>query len=137
MRSVADLSPAVRQQLAVYSVDTLYEKHEGMPWDIQLHYSSFFEFDGYTILLPVPEKHRPQITLYWLSAGKDGQVVTLYLEDTTYWTEKDEADPEMQFLKPRYTNFLAICEKVPGQDFYITVLYHHGIISRYPGTGRD
>jgi hypothetical protein len=38
-------------------------------------------------------------------------------------------------MKRVYTDFVVICEKVPGQAFYITTFYHQGILSRQPGSG--
>lgn len=139
---VADLSPEQRQQLAAYALDTLREKHEGWSWDIPLNYSAFFTFDGYEVLLPIAEEDRANVSLIWLAVGADGNVLTLYIEDTTTWNEiqtnpayQDYREPA--WMKPRYTDFIAICEKVPGQPYYITTLYHQGSVSREPGRGPE
>lgn len=134
-----ELPTEVQDYIKRYHIGMLLEKHESWPWDIQINYSAFFTFDGYKVLLPIQEEDRANVALLWLAVGADGNVLTLYIEDTTTWdslqrnpTYKEYQDESM---KQVYTDFVAICEQVPGQAFYITTFYHRGILSRQPGSG--
>jgi hypothetical protein len=46
----------------------------------------------------------------------DGQSLMLFLRDTTYC-----ADPEREWAE---AGFVAVCDKLEGEDFFIATLYH-------------
>jgi hypothetical protein len=135
-----DLPTEVQEYIKRYSIGMFLEKHESWSWKFQIDQSAFFTFDGYEVLLPIWEESRPNVSLIWLAVGADGNVITLYLEDTTVWDEI-QSNPVYAhertdgWMKQIYTDFVAIGEKVPGQTFYITTFYHQGILSRQPGSG--
>ncbi len=138
---VADLSPEVRELVGRYHIDHMVEKHESWTWSTSLDDSAFFTFENYEVLLPISEEDRNNVSLIWLSVGKDRNVLTIYLEDTTVWDamQSERSSPrsaeEEEWMKPIYADYIAICEKVVGQECYIATFYHQGILNRTPGSG--
>ena len=74
---------------------------------------------GYSVLLPIDRDHHPNITFLRCIVGDNGQTLTLFLKDTTFIN-----DPEDEML----AGFVAVCDKMPGEDFYIAILYHEWFI---------
>jgi hypothetical protein len=135
-----ELPAEVQDYIKRYHIGMLLEKHESWSWSIQITYSAFFTFDGYEVLLPIQEEDRANVSLLWLAVGAEGNLLTLYIEDTTTWNSiqnhpfyKSESGDES--MKRVYTDFVVICEQVPGQAFYIATFCHKGILSRQPGSG--
>ena len=78
----------------------------------------------YHVLLPVYKEHHPNITILRCIVSDNGQTLTLFLKDTTY---VDNPDEEIFFAW-----FVAICDKVPGEEFFIAILYHEWFIIENP-----
>ena len=119
----ASLAPATLEKIRSYRYDRLIEKHEGPEiWDAALEYYDveFLVLDGHPVLLPLGKEHHPNITLLRCIVGDGGASLTLFLKDTTYCTDPDEA---MVFA-----GFVAVCDRVPGEDFFIAILYHEWFI---------
>jgi hypothetical protein len=74
------------------------------------------------VLLPIGKEHLPNITVLRCIASDDGQTLTLFLKDTTFAT-----DPRYETLM---AGFLAICDKMPGEDFFVAIVYHEWFIIR-------
>jgi len=121
---VADLLPEVVQQIRSCRYDRIVEKHEGPEdWDAIFRYDyqpEFIQVDGYFVLLPIEGERLGNITTLRCVVSRDEQTLTIFLKDTTF-AEAYGVDPEEDTF---YTGFLAICEKVPGQEFYLAVVYH-------------
>lgn len=113
------LPPSLLEKVNVYKWDGIIEKHEG-PFD----YGSFNRFvdpefmtvDGFSVLLPVGRSHHPNITILRCIESIDGETLTIFLKDTTYVEH-----PRREFLDAGY---VAVCDKFPGEDFYIAIVYH-------------
>ncbi len=56
--------------------------------------------------------------------GDQGQSLTIFLKDTTFVD-----DPEMEIF---WGGFVAVCDKMPGETFYIAILYHEWFIIEPP-----
>ncbi len=76
----------------------------------------FMEINGHSVLLPVGKENHPNITLVRCIVSKNGHSLTLFLKDTTLID-----DPACEFFQ---AGFVAICDKLPGQDFFVAILYH-------------
>jgi hypothetical protein len=115
---VADLSPEVRRRIAGMRFDWFVEKHEG-PWEwgswIDAMGVEFMTIDGRDVLLPVEGDHHPNITIVRCIPSADGDVLTIFLRDTTFWSDM-------------FAGLLAVCEKVPGEDWYIALVYHEWFV---------
>ncbi|MBW4551510.1 MAG: hypothetical protein KME35_10420 [Aphanocapsa sp. GSE-SYN-MK-11-07L] len=99
--------------------DRIIEKHEG-PEDwgsvFRYHEPEFMMIDDHSVLLPIEQSRHPNITILRTIWSADGQSLTLFFKDTTY-----EDDPFM-------SGYLAVCDKVPGEEFFLTVVYHEWFI---------
>ena len=115
----ADLPPATRERLNAWRWDRIIEKHEGpWSWGDTLRYTDaeFTSIDGRDVLLPLDAEQRPNVTILRTIVSEDQRTLTIFLKDTTYAT-----DPEYEFFM---AGFVAICDKFPGEDFYVAVVYH-------------
>lgn len=120
---LADVHPDVIARIKTYRWDRIIEKHEGPErWDSVLKYYNpeFITLDGYEVLLPVDSSHHPNITLLRCIVSQDEQSLTLFLKDTTY-----ASDPKYEKFE---AGFLAICDRVPGETFFIAIVYHEWFI---------
>jgi hypothetical protein len=109
-----DLSPQTIAKIKAYHLDRLIEKHEGWSWDLGLSYVApeLLDVDGYHVLLPLSAAHTPNLSIVRCIASKSEDMLTIFLRDMTISREIWEAE------------FLAICAKVPGEDFYVAFAYH-------------
>ena len=116
--NIADISPETRRRIGAMRFDWFVEKHEG-PWDwksfIDSGTASFITVDGYDVLLPVEADHHPNISIVRCIVSEDRSTLTLFLTDTTCFEEM-------------FSGFFAVCEKVPGEDWYIALLYHEWFV---------
>ena len=118
---LSDLSPATKDRIKSYRWDRIIEKHEGPEtWSHLLDYVDFLEINGFTVLLPVGADRHPNITALRCIVSVDNRTLTLFLKDRTYSVP---AQDEMF-----YNGFVAICDKFPGEEFYIAILYHEWFI---------
>jgi hypothetical protein len=116
---LSSISPTARERIKTWRWDRIIEKHEGpMDWASTLeHYDlEFIETLGHHVLLPVDREQHPNITILRCITSEDQQTLTIFLKDTTY-----VSDPEDEYFS---AGFLAVCERLPGEEFYVAVLYH-------------
>jgi hypothetical protein len=137
---LSDLPPETIARLKTYRYDRIIEKHEGpddWKWLLQSpderpswlpeplpgqedRYkpdpAEFLRIAGCDVLLPIGRSHHPNITILRTIVGDDGKSLTIFLKDTTY-----AEDPELEFFS---AGFLAVCDRVPGEPFYIAHVYH-------------
>ena len=120
---LSSLPLPVLEKVRAYQWDGIVEKHEG-PFD----YGSFNRFmdpefmtlSGFNVLLPVGRAHHPNITILRCIESADGNALTIFLKDTTYVKE-----PQREFLDAGY---VAVCDKFPGEEFYIAMVYHEWFV---------
>lgn len=124
-----NFSELSEQQLAKirrYRYDRIVEKHEG-PWDwaSTLRYSNpeFLAVNGASVLLPVERTNHVNITVVRSIPSADRQVLTIFLRDTTYFDGMD-------------SGFLAICERVPDESWFIATVYHEWFFTDYVRGGK-
>jgi len=99
--------------------DRIIEKHEGPEnWASVLEWydPEFMMIDGRPVLLPVERSHHDNITILRTIWSSNGDSLTLFLKDTTY-----SDDWYM-------SGFMAVCDRMKGQDFYLAILYHEWFI---------
>lgn len=121
---LVDLSPETMEIIKQYRWDRIIEKHEGPEtWSSVLKYyePEFMEIDGRHVLLPVGREHHPNITILRVIVSDDDKVLTIFLTDTTWYDD------------PFWSGFVTVCEKLPGEDFYLATLYHEWMIIENPG----
>jgi len=120
---IADISVETKERIKAYRWDRIIEKHEGPEhWDSVFAYDDpeFMIIDGHTVLLPVEKEHHAHITILRCIPSQDGQTLTIFLKDTTHVDDSE--------LETFQAGFVAICEKVKGEEFFITTLYHEWFI---------
>ena len=126
---LADLPPETIAKLRTYKYDRIIEKHEGPErWASELpdlapggendhpDPADFLRVADRDVLLPVGRSQHPNITVSRVIVGDDGESLTIFLKDTTY-VEKAEDE----FFA---AGFLAVCDRVPGEPFYVAHVYH-------------
>lgn len=129
---VADLSEDTIEKIRRCRYDRIIEKHEGPEqWDWLFRYGDppeLLEIDGYFVLLPLGRDHHPKLTILRLIVSEEQQVLTIFLKDAWY-AEAYNVDPETD---TSISGFLAVCEKFPGQNFYLATVYHEWLIVDNP-----
>ncbi len=116
---LANLSPETLEQIKLVRWDRIIEKHEGPEdWESVLRYyePEFIEIEERWVLLPVEESHHANITILRSIWSDDSNSLTLFLKDTTY---DDDAF---------FSGFMAVCDKVKGEDFFLAILYHEWFV---------
>ena len=119
----ADLPPQALDKIKGRQWDRIIEKHEGPEtWDSALRYDDleFLEVAGHPVLLPLDRKHHPNITILRCIESRDGRSLTVFLKDTT-WCD----DPQDEMF---CAGFMAVCDKVPEENFFLAILYHEWFI---------
>ena len=120
---VADLSSETLEKIKTLLYDRIYEKHEG-PWDWKYELEDdeieFIQMGDYDILLPIGKEYHPNITILRIIPSADGNTLTIFFQDTSFG--KDTFD----------SGFLAICEKMPSENFFIATVYHEWFIIENP-----
>jgi hypothetical protein len=125
---ISDLSPAMIELIKTFRYDRILEKHEGPErWSavLQYYHPEFLSLGEMWVLLPVSLDQHPNITLLRAALSTDGSLLTLFLRDTTY-ASGDEAS---LFEAGR----IAICERMPGHEFYIATVYHEWFVVHNEG----
>jgi hypothetical protein len=122
---LGDLSEEVQLRLKNYTVDYLMEKHEGFNCYNDERGCSFLLVNIYNVLIPIPERNHPNITILKAYFSHDNQSLTLILKDMT---DIDTSDDD--WIYTHYVEFVLICEKFPGEDFFVTIFFH----CRFPQT---
>jgi hypothetical protein len=122
---LADLSQETLDKIKSVRWDRIIEKHEGPEdWESVLEYSQpeFILVDDRPVLLPVDHAHHANITILRSIWSADGQSLTLFLKDTTYYGDD-----------PFSAGYMAVCDRVVDEGFFLAILYHEWfIIERSP-----
>jgi hypothetical protein len=116
---LSDLSSEIIEKIKSVRWDRIIEKHEGPEnWGSVLrnYEPEFLEIEGRWVLLPVERSHHANITILRTIWSADGNSLTLFLKDTTY--EDD----------PFFSGFIAVCDKVRDEDFFLAILYHEWFV---------
>ncbi len=114
-----ELSPETLEKIRTYRWDRIIEKHEGpWTWDYLLESKTveFLQMDGYEVLLPIDKEHHPNMSILRCIVSEDQHSLTIFLKDTTHDTGI-------------FAGFLAICDKVPGEEWFIAIVYHEWFIT--------
>lgn len=120
---LATLSESAISQIKTVRWDRIIEKHEGPEdWESVLRYSEpeFLEIEGRWVLLPIDSSNLANISILRAIWSEDGNSVTIFLKDTTYDDD------------PFFSGFLAVCDRVKGEDFYLAVVYHEWFVIEPP-----
>ena len=124
---LSTLSPQIIARIKSYRWDRIIEKHEGPEdWRSVLEYydPEFMDVNGHHVLLPVPREQHPSIRILRCIVGDEGQTLTLFLKNSTYVHHPmDEVFG---------AGFVAICDRFPGENFYIAIVYHEWFIIENP-----
>ncbi|HEY7546079.1 MAG TPA: hypothetical protein VID27_14405 [Blastocatellia bacterium] len=113
-----EITPGTLKRISQYRYDRIIEKHEGpWTWDylIEDHLVEFINVNGYDVLLPVDKEHHQNISILRCIVSDDKQSLTIFLKDTTYETGI-------------FAGYVAVCDKEPGEEWYIAILYHEWMI---------
>ena len=115
---VADIPPDIRQRISQRRFDRLIEKHEG-PWsweyDLKNDQVELLRVNNFEVLLPVEKEHHKNIAILRCIVGDGGQVLTIFLKDTTH-------DSRI------FAGRVAVCEREAGEQWYVATLYHEWFI---------
>ncbi len=123
MIKIQNLSKNAIEKIKSYRYDRIIEKHEGPErWDSTLEFynTEFIDIDGKSVLLPVDKEHHKNITILRTIIDREEKTLTVFLKDTTH-VER----PEDEFYS---AGFVAICDKVPYEEFFLATLYHEWFI---------
>ncbi len=118
---VSDLSANQLGAIKVLRFDRIVEKHEGPEdWSAEFEYGEpeFINVEGHPVLLPLDGKQRPNVKILRSIESRDGNTLTLFLQDTTFVRSEDERDAFFS------AGFLAVCERMPGEDYFVAIVYH-------------
>ena len=129
---LAELSEELRARIRSYRYDSIVEKHEG-PWSwasMLEHYDpEILDIHGYAVLLPCSRDLHPNITILRADLAASAQSLTVFLKDTSYMGD------------PAYERFeagrLVFCDRVPGSELYLAVVYHPWFITDQPNATFD
>ena len=127
---ISELPPEVIAEIRLWRYDRILEKHEGpFDWGAVLDYydPEFLDIGGRPVLLPIGKDQHPAISILRLVPSEDGRMLTIFLKDRTHL--HDPADEMF------CAGFLAVCEKFPGQEFFLATVYHEWfIVENQPST---
>ncbi|MEM7531260.1 MAG: hypothetical protein AAF639_03715 [Chloroflexota bacterium] len=118
-----DLSEETLDKIRYRQFDRFIRKHEGPEiWDPWLRHDDleFLEVDNKMVLLPFGQEYHKNVTILRTAFDPETTVLTIFFKDTTF-----VSDPELEMFEAGY---IAICEQMPGEEFFITILYHHWFI---------
>jgi hypothetical protein len=115
----AGISAATLQRIGLVKWDGIFEKHEG-PYDWNWIFRTveegeeieFLTIDDRPVLLPIYPEHYANVEILRTVWSADRNSVTIFLMDTTYHQVSDQI------------GYLAICEKVVGEEFWLATIYH-------------
>ncbi|ACB54419.1 unknown [Crocosphaera subtropica ATCC 51142] len=116
---LTQLSETTLSKIKTLRWDRIIEKHEGPEtWESVFRYSEpeFMEIEGRWVLLPVESSSHANITILRTIWSNDGNSLTIFLKDTTY--EDD----------PFFSGFLAVCDRLVNEKFYVAVVYHEWFV---------
>ena len=110
---VEKISAKTLESIRNYRWDDGVEKHETSSWEYLLNPPEieFLNVNGFDVLLPVEKNHHPNISILRCIVSDDKQSLTIFLKDTTY-------------ASGTLAGFFTVCDKVPGEEWFIAILYH-------------
>jgi len=115
MLSIKDLTKKQLIKLKSYSLDNLEEnRHEY--FNSFITGSDFLLIKNRPVLLPVPKKNHLNIKTIKIIISDNDHNAIIYLSDKTYYP---------QAARKMDTGYLAICERVTDEAYYITTFYHN------------
>ncbi|MBC8170688.1 MAG: hypothetical protein H7X77_03415 [Anaerolineae bacterium] len=111
------------EKIKAVRFDRIYGKHEG-PWGwshwLDDDEVEFIQMSGYEVLLPINKDHYLNITPLRVIPSADTGTLTIFFKDTTFGGDRMDA------------GYLAICEKIPGENFFVATVYHEWFILDNP-----
>jgi hypothetical protein len=122
---LADLSLDTIAKIKSVRWDRIIEKHEGPEdWESVLRWyePEFLTIADHWVLLPVERSHHPNITILRTIVSQDERVLPIFLKDTIYYGDD-----------PFSAGFLAVCEQVAGEGFFLATVYHEWFIIERSG----
>ena len=140
MLKLKNLSPETLNKIEQIRWDRIIEKHEGpftwedeinvrpLPPELLKHFPDndpisetpeFIEIGSYDVLLPVGRKHHANITILNFFFSQDLNKMVIYLKDTTYGDDNFSS------------GFVAICDLIQPENFFIATLYHEWFVVDY------
>ncbi len=109
--TLSELSEEAREKIKSHSCwDRIVGTPEGSyAWEFVLDFENpeLMEIEGYHVLLPMQKERLSRQTIRRCIPSVDGNTLVLSFQDLSYG---DDAEPL----------FLAICDKLPGEDFFLT-----------------
>jgi hypothetical protein len=120
---LADLRPEALERIRRLRYDCIIEKHEGPErWSYVLedYDTDFLMVDGHHVLLPIPGEQLPNVVVLRSIVGAGEQSLTLFLKDRTHVTNP---------VDETFAGRIAICDKMPGNDFFIAIVFHEWFAS--------
>src|SRR5260370_358881 len=115
---LADLQPETVERIRRLRYDRIIEKHEGperWSWVLEDYNTDFLLVDGRHVLLPIPGEQLSNIVVLRCIVGDGEQSLTLFLKDRTFVENS---------VDETFAGRVAICDKMPGSDFFIALVYH-------------
>lgn len=122
---LSDLSQETLEKIKSVRWDRIIEKHEGPEdWESVLRWNEpeFLTIEGHAVLLPIEKSRHANITVLRTIDSRDGNSLTIFLKDTTYYGDD-----------PFSAGYMAVCDRVADEGFFLAILYHEWfIIERSP-----
>ena len=103
--------------------DRFIRKHEGPEsWESWVEYVDleFLEVDNKVVLLPFSQERHENIIILRTAFDPVTTVLTIFFKDTSF-----VSNPDYEIFEAGY---VAICEQMPDEEFFIAILYHHWLI---------
>ncbi|MBA3871133.1 MAG: hypothetical protein H0X30_18470 [Anaerolineae bacterium] len=122
---LADLSPETLEKIKNIEYDRNIDKHDGpydWAWSIEDNSVEFINMDGFEVLLPIEKNHYPNIKTLRVIPSADGRMLTIFFTDSTKAFAFEDAG----------LGFLAICEKIPHENFFVATVYHEWFVIDNP-----
>ncbi|MDM8562223.1 hypothetical protein QUF54_02600, partial [Candidatus Marithioploca araucensis] len=107
---LSELSLEAREKIKSHSWDKIVGTPESSsPWGFFLDFNNpeLMDIEGYYVLLPMQQEWFYRQTIQRCILSADGNTLILSFQDLSYG---DNSEPL----------FLAICDKLPGEDFFLT-----------------
>jgi hypothetical protein len=120
---LSELSPTARKKVEALRYDRIIEKHEGPEdWSsvLRFHDPEFMRIRNEDVLLPIGRDQHENVTILRYVESSDGNTLTLFLKDTTYVQEAE--------LEWWQAGFVAVCERIPREEFFVATVYHEWFI---------
>ena len=116
-----DLPTDTISKIAKCGYDHFYEgKHETEHWEYSVLKRANVEFmnvANFNVLLPINKEYHKNIIIVRAIIARDKSSIVVLLRDTTFNDSEDEYFGKGQGI-------IAVCDRFPDEDFYITTLYH-------------